>query len=132
VDKDNAMTSRTPLAHVRGLGSAHSGTDHWWHQRVTAVANVPLALLLIWLGVAAAGSDHGSFVSLVRQPIVALGLILALLNHAWHMKLGMQVVIEDYVHSRPLNVGLLLGNLFFSAGVSLAGLFAVLKIVFGA
>ena len=73
-----------------------------------------------------------SFVSLVRQPIVALGLILALLNHAWHMKLGMQVVIEDYVHSRPLNVGLLLGNLFFSAGVSLAGLFAVLKIVFGA
>jgi succinate dehydrogenase / fumarate reductase membrane anchor subunit len=126
------MSSRTPLAQVRGLGSARSGTEHWWHQRLTAVANVPLVLFLIWLGTRVAGSDHASVVALVRQPVVALGLILALLNIAWHMKLGMQVVIEDYVHSRPANVALLLGNVFLSAAVPLAGVFAVLTIVFGA
>ena len=126
------MSSRTPLAQVRGLGSAHTGTEHWWHQRLTAVANVPLVLFLIWLGTQVAGSDHASVVALIRHPVVALGLILALLNIAWHMKLGMQVVIEDYVHSRPANVALLLGNVFLSAAMPLAGVFAVLTIVFGA
>jgi succinate dehydrogenase / fumarate reductase membrane anchor subunit len=126
------MSSRTPLAQVRGLGSARSGTEHWWHQRLTAVANVPLVLFLIWFGTQMVGRDHASVVDLVRHPIVALGLILALLNIAWHMKLGMQVVIEDYVHSRPANVALLLGNVFLSAAMPLAGVFAVLTVVFGA
>lgn len=126
------MSSRTPLARVRGLGSARSGTEHWWHQRLTAVANVPLILFLIWLGTQVAGGNHASVVTLIRHPIVALGLILALLNHGWHMKLGMQVVIEDYVHSRLANVALLLGNIFLPAAVSLAGVLAVLTIVFGA
>ena len=126
------MNSRTPLAQVRGLGSARSGTEHWWHQRLTAVANVPLVLFLIWFGTQMVGRDHASVVDLVRHPIVALGLILALLNIAWHMKLGMQVVIEDYVHSRPANVALLLGNVFLSAAMPLAGVFAVLTVVFGA
>jgi len=125
------MTARTPLAHARGLGPAHSGTDHWWHQRLTAVANVPLVLFLLWLGIRLSSLDHAGAVSVLKHPLVALGTIAALINIGWHMRLGMQVVVEDYVHG-PAKLPLLVANIFYAAAVALVSAFAVLVIVFGA
>jgi succinate dehydrogenase / fumarate reductase, membrane anchor subunit len=122
---------RTPLKRVRGLGSAKSGTEHFWHQRLTALANVPLVLFLIVFIVNHLGASRGEVVASVKNPFVAVGLLLALFSITWHMRLGMQMVIEDYVHSESRKLALLTLNLFFVTALAACGVYAILKMGFG-
>jgi len=122
---------RTPLGKVRGLGSAKEGTDHFWKQRLTAVANVPLILFLIWMVISLVGANHTEVVATLSNPLIALLLLGVILSVCWHMKLGMQVVIEDYIHSEGSKIALVILNNFFCISIGLASAFAVLKLGFG-
>ncbi len=126
------MALRTPVARVRGLGSAHAGTDDWWRQRLTAIANLPLVIFLIWLAVALSGGSHAEVVAALRHPWVAGGLVLALTSIAIHMRLGMQVIIEDYAVATGVKTGLVIANIFFAAAIWIIGLLAVLRLQLGA
>jgi len=125
------MTMRTPLKTVRGLGSAKEGADHFWLQRVTGAANALLATFAIGLGVHLAGADHGEVTATLKHPLVALPLLLFLVSAALHMRIGMQVVIEDYVHAEGAKIALLMLNTFFAIAVAAAGILSILKISFG-
>jgi len=125
------MGFRTPLGRARGLGSGHSGTEHFWRERVTSLAGIPLVAFLIIFMVAISGADYVSVIQAIRNPFVAIGLMLAIVNLAYHMWLGMQVVIEDYVASRPRRTATLLASTFYCAVVAMAAVYAVLKISFG-
>lgn len=122
---------RTPLGRVRGLGSAKSGTEHFWMQRVTAVANVPLTLFVIGLIISTAGSNYAAVKATLGSPIVAIPLILFVISATYHMRLGMQIIIEDYVPAEGTKIVLLLLNTFFCATVGLGSVFAILKLAFG-
>ena len=122
---------RTPLSRVRGLGSAREGTDHFWRQRLTAVANVPLLLFFIFFIVAYNGEPYAVVAGALSNPLVAVLMGLVLISGTIHMKLGMQVVIEDYIHAEGLKVALLILNTFFAIAVGAISLFAVLKLGFG-
>ena len=124
------MSLRTPLSKVRGLGSAKDGTDHWWHQRVTAVANIPLVLIFTFVIINSIGKPHAEVAALLGSPLVVIALVLMIGSLTWHMRLGMQVIIEDYVHSEGRKIACLLANTFFSAAIAVAGIFAVLKLGF--
>ena len=125
------MNMRTPLKNVGHLGSAKEGADHFWKQRVSAVANVFLGLWLVWLIATLSGSDHAAFKQALTHPLVAVGLLLLVLSGAVHMRLGMQVIIEDYVSSEGRKIVLLILNTFFAIAVGLASIYAVLKLSFG-
>lgn len=125
------MNMRTPLSKVRGLGSAKSGTEHFWHQRLTAVANIPLIIFLVFFCVAHVGSSQAEMTSAIANPLVALMLLFTIISVTWHMRLGMQVIIEDYVHAEGPKLAGLVANTLFCAAIALTGLFAVLKISFG-
>ena len=122
---------RTPLSRVRGLGSAHEGTGHFWKQRLTAVANVPLVLGFVWFVICALGSTRAEFAASAGNPFVAALLILFIVSGVVHMKLGMQVIIEDYIHGEALKMVLLMLNIFFPIIVGAASVFALAKIAFG-
>lgn len=125
------MTMRTPLKEVRRLGSAKEGADHFWTQRVTGAANLMLALFAIGLTVSLVGADHASVAATIAQPLVALPLLLFLVSAAIHMRIGMQVVIEDYVHSEGAKIVLLMLNTFFAISVAAAGALSILKLSLG-
>ncbi|WP_208994707.1 succinate dehydrogenase, hydrophobic membrane anchor protein [Pseudovibrio sp. WM33] len=125
------MDMRTPLGKVRGLGSAKDGTSHFWRQRLTAVANVFLISFFVILVIALQGADYASFIEALQNPIISTLLLLVILVGCLHMKLGMQVIIEDYFHSEGLKLLLLMGNIFFASFIALASVVAVLKISFG-
>ena len=122
---------RTPLSRVQGLGAAHHGTEHFWMQRLTAAANMILLIVLIGITVTLVGRSHAVVVGTLSRPLIAVLLIAAIVSVAIHMRIGMQVIIEDYVHSPVRKIALLMLNTFFSFGVGLACTFAVLKISFG-
>lgn len=125
------MDNLNPLRRVRGLGSAKSGTEDWWHQRVTSVALVPLLVFVVVVVVSLIGADHAKAVARIGHPLVATCLILTLGAVAWHMQLGMRVIIEDYVHGHGWRVAALIANAFFAVVIAVAGAFAVLTISLG-
>ncbi|MFZ9039358.1 MAG: succinate dehydrogenase, hydrophobic membrane anchor protein [Gammaproteobacteria bacterium] len=122
---------RSPLSRVKGLGSAKEGTHHFWHQRLTSLLLIPLVL---WLGfsLAAMPVDHATLVDWVRQPLVTIALVLLIGTTFYHAKLGLQVVIEDYVASHSRRTFILLLSSFLCLLFGLVGVVAVLKIAFGA
>jgi succinate dehydrogenase / fumarate reductase membrane anchor subunit len=122
---------RTPRRRVAGLGSARSGTGHFWLQRLTAIGNLLLILIALPIVIAAAGQEQAQVVAIIGHPLVAIVLLLLLFSICFHMRIGMQVVIEDYVHTEGLKVLALIANTFFTIAVGSAGAFAVLKISFG-
>jgi succinate dehydrogenase / fumarate reductase membrane anchor subunit len=125
------MSMRTPLGRVRGLGSAGTGTDHFWAQRVTSVAGIPLTMGFIVIVATLVGRNHAATVQILGSPIVALTMILFIAAAVYHMWIGMQVIIEDYVND-PLRKAIIsMLNTFFSCVVALASIFAVLKMSFG-
>lgn len=126
------MSQRTPLAKVRGLGSAKEGTDHFWKQRLTAVSNLLLVCFLVWLLSKLAGADHATVKRTLAKPQVAIPLLLLVISGVIHMRLGMQTIIEDYVHSEGRKVAALMLNSFFTILIGLTCVFAVLKLSFGA
>ncbi len=121
---------RTPLGKVRGLG-ATGGTKTFWRERISGVAMLPLTIAFVIVVLALQGATYAEAVALVANPLVAIVLIATIATSAWHMKLGMQVIIEDYVHGEVLRLVTVMANTFFSVLVGLAGVFAVLKIAFG-
>src|SRR4051812_15347365 len=122
---------RTALGRVRGRGAARSGTGHFWHQRLTSVAGIPLTIAFLWVGLTVAGRNHAAAVTILGSPVVAIVMLLFVLNMAYHMWLGMQVVIEDYVHHELGKVTLLMANTFFCIVVGFACAYALLKLSFG-
>src|SRR5262245_28841102 len=114
------MSMRTPLKNVRGLGSAKEGADHFWKQRLTGAANLVLGIFLIGLLIKLAGADHAAVKSALSHPLVALPLLLFILSAAAHMRIGMAVIIEDYVHAEGGKIALLMLNTFFSVFVGAA------------
>jgi succinate dehydrogenase / fumarate reductase, membrane anchor subunit len=122
---------KTPLKKARGLGSAKSGTEHFWQQRLTAIANVPLVLFLIWFIISHLSATRLEIVAALKNPFVSIGMLLALLSITWHMRLGLQVVIEDYVHSEGRKLAALTLNTFFVFALTALGAFSILKMGFG-
>jgi succinate dehydrogenase / fumarate reductase membrane anchor subunit len=119
---------RTPLARARGLGSGKAGTEHFWVQRVTAVALALLVPWLLWLLVSMAGHDAAHAIALIRAPLNAILLAAFAIAMFWHAKLGIQVVIEDYVHTRGTEITLHLLNTFLCTLGAIASVFAILRI----
>jgi succinate dehydrogenase / fumarate reductase, membrane anchor subunit len=124
-------TFRTPMRRVRGLGSARSGTRHYWHQRVTSAAGVLLTIALVVIVISLLGRSHAAVVQILGSPIVAVIMLLFILNSAYHMWIGMQEIILDYVHEDKLKLLSLMANTFFVSAVALAACFAILKLSFG-
>jgi succinate dehydrogenase / fumarate reductase, membrane anchor subunit len=126
------MSMRTPLKTARSLGSAKEGADHFWKQRVTAVANVFLGLFLVWLIASLIGADHAAVKQKLANPLIALALLGLIVSGTIHMRLGMQTIIEDYVHGEGMKIVALMLNTFFAAFIALASIFSILKLSFGA
>jgi succinate dehydrogenase / fumarate reductase membrane anchor subunit len=122
---------RTAARRVRGLGPARSGTQDFWHQRVTSVAGIPLTIALIVIVVSLLGRSHAAAVQILGSPIVAIILLLFILNSAYHMWIGMQEIILDYLHADKFKFLSLMANTFFVIAVGLASAFAILKLSFG-
>ena len=121
----------TPMARVRGLGAAKSGTGHFWLTRLTAVANVPLTIAFVVIVLMLAKADYAAAMKIVGHPVAGILLLLFIGSATVHMRLGMQVIIEDYVHSEGTKIVLLMLNTFFAVFVGLASAYAILKVGFG-
>lgn len=125
------MGFRTPLARARGLGSAREGTGHWWAQRLTAVALVPLCLWFVAGILGLIGAGHGAAAAWIASPVNAVLLVLLVFAVFHHGQLGLQVVIEDYVHTEWRKVALIVCVKFSALILGLAAAFAVGRIAFG-
>jgi succinate dehydrogenase / fumarate reductase membrane anchor subunit len=121
---------KTPLKKVRGWGASKTGTEHFWQQRATAVANVPLVLFLIWFLLSHLSATRGEIVASLHHPLVAVLMIMALASVFWHMRLGLQVVIEDYLHSHLTKFTALALNIAFATGMFAVAAYSILKMSF--
>ena len=124
-------TLRTPLKNVRGLGSAQSGVRHWWLQRLTAVALLPLSLWFLWLCAGLVRADYATVRAAIAQPVHAVLLVALVVSLFWHGALGLQVVIEDYIHTRWQEVALQIAVRFGAFLAAVACIFAIARIAIG-
>ncbi len=122
---------RTPLGRVRSLGASHSGTSDFWRQRLTAVAMTLLIVPVIVVVMMLLGRNQAGAAQILGSPLVAIIMLLFIVASVWHMKIGMQVVIEDYVHSEMVKIAAIMANNFFSVAVALASIYAILKLSSG-
>ncbi len=122
---------RTPLARARGLGSARAGVHHWWAQRLTAIALIPLVVWFAISLVMMSGADYGAVRAWIGSPVVMVLLILTIAIGLHHGQLGLQVVIEDYVHGDGSKLALIVAVRFIAVLFGLAAIVAVLRIGFG-
>jgi succinate dehydrogenase / fumarate reductase membrane anchor subunit len=129
--EDHRFSIRTPLGRVRHLGSAHHGTRVFWHQRLTSVANIPLSIAMIVIIIGLLRRNHAAVVQILGSTLVAITMLLFIISSVYHMWLGMQVIVEDYVHDETWKLVTLMANTFFSFAVGLAAVFAILKLSFG-
>ena len=127
----SAKYLRSPLGRALGLGSAKEGVEHWWVQRMTAVALVPLALWFVAALLGHLGADHAAAVAWLRSPVPAVAMVLLLVATFVHMALGLQVVIEDYVHHEAAKLASLVLVRLACWVLGIASLFAVLRVAFG-
>ncbi len=125
------MTMRTPLGRVRGYGSAKSGTEHFIQQRLTSIANIPLTIGAVLIVISLIGHNHAGVVQILGSPMVAIVMLLFIISNFYHMKLGMQVIIEDYIHDESAKYALLILNIFFTIAVGFSSIYAILKLSFG-
>jgi succinate dehydrogenase / fumarate reductase membrane anchor subunit len=130
-DTHGAPSMRTPLGRVRNLGASHSGTGDFWRQRITAVGVTLLIIPVIVIVLMLIGSNQAGAKLILGSLPVAIILILFIIASTWHMKIGMQVVIEDYVHSEKLKLAAITANNFFSFAVALASIYAIFKLSSG-
>ena len=126
-----AKSMRTALGRVRNLGASHSGTGDFWRQRLTAVAMTLLMLPVVVVVMMLLGRNQAGAAQILGSPPIAIILLLFIVASAWHMKIGMQVVIEDYVHSEKLKIAAIMANNFFAMAVALASIYAILKLSSG-
>jgi succinate dehydrogenase / fumarate reductase, membrane anchor subunit len=122
---------RTPLGQVRGLGSGRSGTGHFIAQRLTSIAGIILGIAFVVLIVALAGKPYEEARAVLASPLVAILLVATILTTIVHMRIGMQVIIEDYVQGELMKIAMLAGNWIVAWAIGLTALFAVLKLAFG-
>jgi succinate dehydrogenase / fumarate reductase membrane anchor subunit len=122
---------RTPLSRVRNLGAAHSGTTDFFRQRITAVALVLLIVPVIAVIMTLLGRNQAAAAQILGSPLIAIIMILFIIASCWHMKIGMQVVLEDYVHDEKLKLAAIIANNFFSFGVGIASIYAIIKLSSG-
>jgi succinate dehydrogenase / fumarate reductase membrane anchor subunit len=123
---------RSPLGRAIGLGSAKEGVEHWWAQRITAIALVPLTLWFVIAVIGLAGADRDVFVEWLRHPVPAVLLVLLLIATFHHGQLGLQVVIEDYCENETLRLALIIVMRLAAIVLAALGIFAVLKLSLGA
>lgn len=131
--KQNPTTHRamvTPLKTIRGLGASRGGTEHFIRQRLTAIANFVLVLFLVVVAIALSGRSYPDAVELVGAPWVAIPLALAFVSVCLHLKLGLQIIIEDYIHSDGMKMLLLILTVFFCLAVAATGIYSVVRIMF--
>lgn len=126
------MSMKTPLKQVRGLGAAKDGTTHFWQQRITGFANLFLVLFMLGFVLAHLGAPRAEIVSSFHNPLIAMLFLLSFASILWHMRLGLQVVIEDYIHGKAALILALVANTFYVALLAAAALYAILKMSFGA
>ena len=126
----NSPSLRPEGAKVRHLGSARSGTAHMWRMRLTSAALIPLTIAFVWLLLSLLGKDYAQVRAALGAPLPALTLLLFIGASVYHMQLGMQTIIEDYVHGEGARAAALAGNLFFCISVGIACVYAVLRIGF--
>jgi succinate dehydrogenase membrane anchor subunit len=126
-----SKSMRTPLGRVRNLGSSHSGTSDFWRQRMTAVAMVLLMVPAIVIVMMLQGRNQAGAAQILGSAPIAIIMLLFIVASTWHMKIGMQVVIEDYVHSEVVKLACVMANNFFCIAVALASIYAILKLSSG-
>jgi succinate dehydrogenase / fumarate reductase membrane anchor subunit len=126
----NRERMRSPLSRAQGLGSAREGVEHWWMQRVTAVALIPLTLWLTASLIALSHSDYDTFIAWLRTPIATILMVLLLIALFHHISLGLRVVVEDYVHSDRAKIPAVVAIRLACYALAIAGIFATLRIAF--
>ena len=131
LEQQGPRSMRTPLGRVRNLGAAHSGTGDFWRQRLTGVALTLLMIPAIWVVMMLVGRNQAGAAQILGSVPIALILLCFIVASAWHMKIGMQVVIEDYVHDEKLKLAAVMANQFFCAVVALTSIYALLKLSSG-
>ncbi|MEL6280286.1 MAG: succinate dehydrogenase, hydrophobic membrane anchor protein [Pseudomonadota bacterium] len=126
------MSIKTPMNRVLGLGSAKSGTEHWWAQRISSVALVPLTILFLFPFLSALGGGYEAVRAAYASPFNALVAILFIAVNFLHLQQGLQVVIEDYVHEKRSRTVMMFCNTLLCGLLGAAGVFAIAKLSFGA